>query len=81
MPEGTFYVFPSIADTGLSSEQFALQLLKETGVGVVPGSVFGEGGEGFIRCSYSVAREQLDLALERMEHFIRKLQSCRANAM
>ncbi|BBH20470.1 aminotransferase [Paenibacillus baekrokdamisoli] len=81
MPEGTFYVFPSIADTGLSSEQFALQLLKETGVGVVPGSVFGEGGEGFVRCSYSVAPEQLNRALERMGHFIRKLQSCRANAM
>ncbi|MVP02024.1 aminotransferase class I/II-fold pyridoxal phosphate-dependent enzyme [Paenibacillus lutrae] len=74
MPEGTFYAFPSIADTGLSSEQFALQLLKETGVGVVPGSVFGEGGEGFVRCSYSGAPEQLNQALERMEHFMRKLQ-------
>ncbi|RXZ76718.1 aminotransferase class I/II-fold pyridoxal phosphate-dependent enzyme [Paenibacillaceae bacterium] len=79
-PEGAFYVFPSIAGTGLSSEQFALQLMKEAGIGVVPGSVFGEGGEGFIRCSYSVAPEQLERALERMERFVKAQLHCGANA-
>ncbi|WP_028558720.1 aminotransferase class I/II-fold pyridoxal phosphate-dependent enzyme [Paenibacillus pinihumi] len=72
LPEGAFYVFPSITGTGLTSEQFAIELMQEMGVGVVPGTVFGEGGAGFIRCSYSVAPEQLDKALERMERFVRK---------
>ena len=52
-PEGAFYVFPSIQKTGLTSEQFCTQLLKEEKVAVVPGSAFGTSGEGFIRCSYA----------------------------
>ncbi|MFE4710808.1 pyridoxal phosphate-dependent aminotransferase [Paenibacillus sp. NPDC056722] len=71
VPEGAFYAFPSIAHTGLDSETFALQLLKEAGVAAVPGYVFGSGGEGHIRCSYSVSTERLYQALERMESFMK----------
>ncbi|GIP23226.1 aminotransferase class I/II-fold pyridoxal phosphate-dependent enzyme [Paenibacillus sp. J22TS3] len=70
-PEGTFYAFASIASTGLSSEQFALQLLTEAKVAVVPGHVFGSGGEGFIRCSYATSSVHLEKALDRMERFMK----------
>ncbi len=72
-PNGTFYAFPSIAHTGLSSEQFAKRLLEEQGVITVPGSAFGPGGEGFIRCSYASSREQLEMALERISVFLKRL--------
>jgi aminotransferase len=71
MPEGAFYAFPNIARSGLGSEAFALQLLNEVGVAAVPGHVFGAGGEGHIRCSYSVSTQQLSEALERMESFMK----------
>ncbi|MBW7453351.1 aminotransferase class I/II-fold pyridoxal phosphate-dependent enzyme, partial [Paenibacillus sepulcri] len=70
-PQGAFYAFPSIKHTGLTSEQFALRLLKEAGVASVGGGVFGPGGEGFIRCSYSVSLPKLNEALARMERFMR----------
>lgn len=70
-PAGAFYVFPSIAQTGLSSEEFALRLLKEAGVAAVPGHIFGAGGEGYIRCSYATGLPQLQQALERIERFMR----------
>lgn len=69
-PGGAFYVFPSIRSTGLSSEQFAEQLLLEEKVAVVPGNVFGESGEGYVRCSYATSMPQLQEALKRMQHFI-----------
>ncbi|KIL42143.1 hypothetical protein SD70_02940 [Gordoniibacillus kamchatkensis] len=69
-PQGAFYAFPSIAHTGLSSEHFARLLLKEAGVGAVPGHVFGTGGEGHIRCSYAVSAQLLAEALERMKRFV-----------
>lgn len=72
-PSGAFYAFPSIAHTGLSSEQFAKRLLEEEGVITVPGSTFGPGGEGFIRCSYASSREQLEIALERIGVFLKRL--------
>ncbi|WP_025720773.1 aminotransferase class I/II-fold pyridoxal phosphate-dependent enzyme [Paenibacillus sp. 1-18] len=72
-PNGTFYAFPSIRHTGLSSEQFAKRLLDEEGVITVPGSAFGPGGEGFIRCSYASSREQLEVALERIGKFLKRL--------
>lgn len=72
VPGGAFYVFPSIAATGLSSAEFAEQLLLEEKVAVVPGSVFGESGEGFIRCSYATSLEQLMEAMKRMERFVAK---------
>ncbi|HEY4431983.1 MAG TPA: aminotransferase class I/II-fold pyridoxal phosphate-dependent enzyme [Paenibacillus sp.] len=70
-PEGAFYAFPSIANTGLKSEDFALQLLKEVGVAAVPGHVFGAGGEGYIRCSYAASLQKLTEALERIEGFMK----------
>lgn len=71
VPEGAFYAFPSIAHTGLNSGTFACQLLKESGVATVPGHVFGSGGEGHIRCSYSVSTDKLTQALERMDRFMK----------
>ena len=70
-PEGTFYAFPSIARTGMSSEAFALKLLKEANVAVVPGHVFGTGGGGFIRCSFAASLDRLEAALERMARFVK----------
>lgn len=69
-PGGAFYVFPSIKATGLTSEEFAEELLIQEKVAVVPGNVFGESGEGYIRCSYATSMEQLQEALKRMERFI-----------
>ncbi len=71
-PQGAFYAFPSIQTTGLSSEDFAQKLLAESKVAVVPGSVFGLGGEGFIRCSYATSVSQINEALERISNFINK---------
>ncbi|WP_025685040.1 aminotransferase class I/II-fold pyridoxal phosphate-dependent enzyme [Paenibacillus maysiensis] len=73
-PEGAFYAFPSITSTGMSSEQFALRMLKEAKVAVVPGHVFGSGGEGFIRCSYATSHVDLEKALERMGRFMQVMQ-------
>jgi aminotransferase len=69
-PGGAFYVFPSIRATGLTSEQFAEELLIQEKVAVVPGNVFGESGEGYIRCSYATSMEQLQEALKRIQRFI-----------
>ncbi len=71
-PGGAFYVFPSIQATGLTSNQFAEMLLMEEKVAVVPGSVFGESGEGFIRCSYATSMEQLQESIKRIRHFLEK---------
>jgi aminotransferase len=70
LPEGAFYVFPSIRSTGLSSTDFATRLLQETRVAVVPGSAFGPFGEGYIRCSYASSIKNLQEALSRMEAFL-----------
>ncbi|WGD93776.2 aminotransferase [Bacillus subtilis] len=72
-PGGAFYAFPSIKSTGMSSEQFAEELLTQEKVAVVPGSVFGPSGEGYIRCSYATSIEQLQEALVRMKHFLHKI--------
>ncbi|MFY0761924.1 aminotransferase [Metabacillus dongyingensis] len=74
LPGGAFYAFPSIANTGLSSEEFAERLLLEQKVAVVPGHVFGESGEGFIRCSYASSLEQLQEALRRVSIFMKNFQ-------
>ncbi|MDP4125935.1 MAG: aminotransferase class I/II-fold pyridoxal phosphate-dependent enzyme [Bacillota bacterium] len=70
-PLGAFYVFPNISKTGLSSEDFAEELLKEEKVAVVPGTAFGPSGEGHIRCSYAYSTEQLQEALKRIAHFVK----------
>ncbi|HKT37789.1 MAG TPA: aminotransferase class I/II-fold pyridoxal phosphate-dependent enzyme [Ktedonobacterales bacterium] len=72
MPRGAFYAFPSIARTGMTSEEFAEKLLFEEKVAAVPGSAFGEGGEGFIRCTYCTAQDKISEALERMGRFVKK---------
>ncbi len=69
-PRGAFYAFPSVRAWGLSSETFAERLLHEQKVAVVPGNVFGESGEGFLRCSYATSREELIEALDRIETFL-----------
>ncbi|WP_409344770.1 aminotransferase class I/II-fold pyridoxal phosphate-dependent enzyme [Paenibacillus sp. MBLB4367] len=74
-PEGAFYAFPSIESTGLSSDEFAQRLIFEAKVAVVPGHVFGRGGEGFIRCSYASSVSQLTEAIDRMGNFLRRLGS------
>ncbi|SDW69956.1 aminotransferase [Alicyclobacillus hesperidum] len=74
-PRGAFYAFPDIRPTGLSSEEFAERLLLEQGVAVVPGNVFGETGEGFIRCSYATSVELIEDAIQRMGTFVAKLTS------
>jgi aminotransferase len=73
-PGGAFYAFPSIKSTGLTSQDFAEKLLLEEKVAVVPGDVFGESGEGHIRCSYASSMEQLKEAITRMERFVKKYQ-------
>jgi len=70
LPGGAFYVFPDISSTGLSSEEFAEKLLIDEQVAVVPGSVFGKGGEGYIRCSYVTRFELLQEAMQRIKRFI-----------
>ena len=72
-PLGAFYVFPNISRFGMTSEEFATRLLKEEKVAVVPGSAFGDGGEGFIRISYAYSLESLKKALARVRNFIERL--------
>src|SRR5438874_8520516 len=72
-PEGAFYCFPSVAPTGLSSNEFAEQLLHEERVAVIPGSVFGACGEGHVRCSYAASMDHLEEALRRMGAFMRRI--------
>ncbi len=71
-PEGAFYVFPSIQSTGLSSDDFAQKLLEEQKIAVVPGTAFGDSGEGFIRCSYAYSIGAINEALERIDRFVNK---------
>ena len=74
-PAGAFYVFPDIRKYNMTSEEFALRLLNEEHVVVVPGSAFGDSGEGFIRISYAYSLLELKKALTRLENFIRKLNA------
>jgi len=74
-PFGAFYIFPNISQFGLSSEEFAMRLVEEERLAVVPGTAFGESGEGFLRISYAYSIEDLKTALDRIEHFITKLRN------
>lgn len=74
-PYGAFYIFPNISEFNMTSEEFATELLKKEKVAVVPGSAFGECGEGFIRISYAYSIEELKKALVRIEHFISRLRN------
>ncbi|NWO20432.1 aminotransferase class I/II-fold pyridoxal phosphate-dependent enzyme [Oribacterium sp. oral taxon 102] len=73
-PYGAFYVFPSVKRFGMSSEAFATQLLREERVAIVPGTAFGSCGEGFMRISYAYSIQNLKRALERIEHFVGRLE-------
>ncbi|MCI8512545.1 MAG: aminotransferase class I/II-fold pyridoxal phosphate-dependent enzyme [Lachnospiraceae bacterium] len=74
-PQGAFYVFPSIKRFGMSSDAFALKLLEEEKVAVVPGTAFGDCGEGYLRISYAYSLKDLKRALERIERFLKKLDA------
>ena len=74
-PFGAFYVFPSIKQFGMTSEEFATRLLNEEKVAVVPGTAFGECGEGFLRISYAYSLEDLKEAIGRLERFIGRLRN------
>ena len=73
-PTGAFYMFPSIKNLGISSEEFATQLFQKHNVAVVPGSVFGLGGEGHIRCCYATAVDKMKVALDRIAEFVEELR-------
>ena len=69
-PFGAFYVFPCIKQFGMTSEEFAMELLKEEEVAVVPGTAFGDCGEGFLRISYAYSLDNLKIAMGRIARFI-----------
>ena len=74
-PKGAFYAFPSIKGTGMTSEEFAEDLLIEEKVAVVPGSAFGQYGEGYVRCCYATSLADIEEALSRMKRFVAKHQT------
>ena len=71
-PKGAFYIFPDIRATGMTSAEFCEKLVQEEKVAVVPGSAFGENGEGFVRISYAASMETIEEALRRMARFVKK---------
>ena len=73
-PYGAFYVFPSIKKFGMTSDEFATRLLQEEKVAVVPGTAFGDCGEGFLRISYAYSLESLKVALDRIRRFVERLE-------
>lgn len=74
-PGGAFYVFPEIRSTGLTSKEFAIQLLEKKSVAVVPGSAFSSAGEGFVRCCYATAPELIAKAMDLMEEFVNEVRA------
>ena len=74
VPKGTFYVFPNITSTGLSSDEFCVQLLESKKVAVVPGTAFGEHGEGHVRMSYATSLDNIKEAMNRLEEFLTELE-------
>lgn len=73
-PYGAFYVFPCIKEFGMTSEEFATRFLQEEKVAAVPGTAFGDSGEGYLRISYAYSLEKLQIAMERLERFVNKLR-------
>ncbi len=74
-PKGAFYIFPCIRSTGLTSEEFAKRLLEQQHVAVVPGTAFGESGEGFVRCSYASSLKNINEAMTRIKKFVESLNA------
>ena len=77
LPRGSFYAFPNISSSGLSSKDFAFQLLQQEKVACVPGSAFGPSGEGFLRCCFATSFEQIQVAAERIERFVQRARAAR----
>ena len=77
-PKGSFYVFPKISSTGLTSREFSMRLLNEEKVAVVPGTAFGPSGEGHVRCSFATGLDQIKVAMERMAAFVARASAARA---
>jgi aminotransferase len=73
LPKGAFYAFPDIRTSGLSSRDFSLRLLEEERVALVPGTAFGPGGEGYVRCSFATGLDQIKIAMERLARFSARL--------
>ena len=73
--QGAFYVFPDIREFGMSSDDFATRLLQEEKVAIVPGTAFGDCGEGFLRISYAYSLDNLKAALSRLEKFVTRLRA------
>ena len=78
-PYGAFYVFPSIKKFCMTSEEFATRLLEEEKVAVVPGTAFGDCGEGFLRISYAYSLENLKIAIARVKDFVKRLEQEQKN--
>jgi aminotransferase len=74
LPRGSFYAFPCVKSTGLSSKEFAVKLLEQEKVACVPGSAFGPGGEGYLRCCFATALDQIQVATERLARFAEGLR-------
>jgi aminotransferase len=74
LPRGSFYAFPCIRSTGLSSSEFAVRLLREEKVAAVPGSAFGASGEGYLRCCFATALDRIEVAAERMAAFVQRVK-------
>jgi aminotransferase len=74
LPRGSFYAFPCIRSTGLTSKEFALRLLESEKVACVPGSAFGPGGEGYLRCCFATAMDKIETASERMARFVKNMR-------
>jgi aminotransferase len=74
LPRGSFYAFPSIKNTGLTSKEFAIRLLQEHQVACVPGGAFGPSGEGFLRCCFATSLDQIQVAAERIGKFVKSLR-------
>jgi aminotransferase len=74
LPRGSFYAFPCIKSTGLSSKEFAVKLLEQEKVACVPGTAFGPSGEGYLRCCFATALDQIQVATERMENFVNRVR-------
>ena len=72
-PRGSFYAFPCVKSTGLSSKEFAVKLLEQEKVACVPGRAFGPSGEGYLRCCFATALDQIQVATKRMAGFVQRL--------
>jgi aminotransferase len=74
LPRGSFYAFPCIQSTGLSSKEFAVKLLEQEKVACVPGSAFGASGEGYVRACFATALDQIQVAAERIGNFVKRVR-------